>query len=285
MKKLYQLGMCIFCQIIFVGLLYSPQAFSRLSPDDPFFESPDFVSPNEDQNVHVVFFTREGRFLIPECRISVDKYPQILFDQLQSLLRDPHIKRELKENPTFNNDPLYGQHNIMAFHLLEECDPGFSLKLVGFAEHFEFYPQVAFGPILAGAPAAAPIVSKAAVATASFAAAASCALGGVLGFGGTYILESENQRAERALAVKNTSYEWFNYVPTQGEALAITGVVGGGALGAAQTNAYVPIVQKTIEKIALRAMTAISGVFGSLCGLGGGAVGIHLWTIRSVKLI
>lgn len=246
-------------KLIVIGILfYSSQAFSRLPPQDFFYEERNFL---HNENIHVVFFQQEGDYLISECQISVKKYPQILSNQLRhSLLKNSYVMRAVEENLGLEKNQEFLPINN-TFNLLDECEPQFSLTLVDSAKHFELYPQVAAVPlVLVGTGAG---LSKAAVFAATVTRVLSCALGGIMGYFGSYTSQVEDQRA-------NILWKWF---PTRGEFFTGAGVAAGGAIGAVQTNAYLPIVQKGIAKVALQRATIDSGITGAMCGVGGGVVG------------
>ena len=267
-----QLGIYLFLQIIIGGVFYSFQAFGYLPQSDPLQEELHFSSHNEYQNIRVIFFEQEENYLIPHCQISVEKYPQILSNQLEpSLLENPYITGNIQEfeaNKEFKGESLFTNNSYIMTNLtlLDECEPQLSLNLVDFAKHFELYPQLAAGPF-------APAIAGASVMTAGGVTTLSCALGGLLGFSGAYSLKVENQRARRKSFVENTGWEWLNYTPTNGEALLATGIIGGGAIAGTQVYAYLPIIQRNIRAFTLRMISAASGVVGAMCGVAGGVMG------------
>ena len=135
------------------------------------------------------------------------------------------------------------------------------------------YPQVAAVPFIVGGGASGVVLSKVSAIAANVLTTLGCALGGFLSFQGVSSSKIENQRAERELFAAKKGWKWFSYVPTEGELLTGTGVAAGGAVPAVTVNAYLRIIQKTIEPFVLRVTTATSGAIGFMCGVTGGVLG------------
>ena len=140
------------------ALFFSSPVFSFAEKEDPFSKSLDFFreysQKKEEKGISVVFFERQGEFLLPKCQIRPEKYPGILPDFVREAgspdnyppgRSSPLSTETLREEASAALSTVFRESS-----LLNDCGPDLSLDLSAKAEDFALYPQVVVAPLVVG---------------------------------------------------------------------------------------------------------------------------------------
>ena len=252
------------------ALFFSSPVFSFAVKEDSFSKSLDFFreysQKEEEKGISVVFFERQGEFLLPKCRIHPEKYPGILPDFVREAgspgnyppgRSSPLSTETLREEASAALSTAFRESS-----LLNDCGPDLSLDLSAKAEGFALYPQVAVvAPLVVGGSIVAFNV-------------ASCAVAGVVGLMGGWELAWEREtdyRERRTEAFDKSGDGVLNYFPTRGEFVTGLAPVAGGSLSGLVT--YGQVRRGNSGKPVAKAAARGAGGFGFMCGAAGGFVG------------